>query len=76
MFDNLRDPANTNPTPDETAGIHEVPLSYVPPPNESSQRRFLCMTAPQRLIVAVLMMISACVLGAMCLLVTGRISPF
>jgi hypothetical protein len=75
MFDNLRDPANTNPTPDETAGIREVPLSYVPPV-EAPPRRFLGMTAPQRLIVAVLMMVSACVLGAMCLLVTGRMSPF
>jgi len=34
---------------------------------------FLGMSAPQRLIIAVLLMLAVCILGTMCLPVTGRI---
>jgi hypothetical protein len=76
MFDNLRDQANTNEQNDDAIGIKDSPESYVAPSPGVSRGRFLGMTAPQRLVIAVLMLISVCVLSAMCLLITGRISPF
>ena len=68
MFDNLRDQADSGPSyPLDTPGVDEV----VPP--GPSPVGFLGMTARQRLIVAVLLMISVCLLGTACLLVTGAI---
>lgn len=68
MFDNLRDQADTGPQyPLDTPGVDEV----MPP--EPSPVGFLGMTARQRLIIAVLLMISVCLLGTTCLLVTGAI---
>ena len=42
-----------------------------------SQRRtnFLGMTAPQRFVVALMLLMMTCSLGTFCLLVTGKIFP-
>ncbi len=44
-------------------------------PTESAPRsgRFLGMTAPQRFVIALMLMIAVCTLGSMCLLITGKI---
>ena len=77
MFDDLRDEPSPDASYGEAAGLNKVPaLTPSPPPAAAAQSRFLGMTPPQRLIIAVLMMLSACVLGTMCLLVTGRIGAF
>lgn len=38
--------------------------------------RFLGMTAPQRLIIAIMLMFAVCSLGAMCLLITGKFALY
>jgi hypothetical protein len=38
-----------------------------------SQARFLGMTAPQRFVIAVILFLMVCVLGAFCLVLTGKI---
>ena len=71
MFDNLRDDAESSFYEDDTQ-----------PPNEefdiSARKRksggkILGMTPIQRFIIAVMLMIAVCTLGAMCLLLTGKI---
>ena len=76
MFDSLRDqqsnslpPVSSVDSPDEHArGSYE--------PRDSGKGRFMGMTAGQRLLIAVLLMLSVCIVGTMCLLVTGRIGTF
>lgn len=40
-----------------------------------TQTRFLGMTAPQRFVIAVMLLMMTCLLGTFCLLVTQRIVP-
>lgn len=76
MFDNLRD--------DVSEPFYEEGDSEIGPEGggeeigtESSPRqsngKFLGMTSFQRFIVAVMLMVAVCTLGAMCLLLTGKI---
>ncbi|MGZ6316828.1 MAG: hypothetical protein ACXWNQ_06165 [Anaerolineales bacterium] len=75
MFDNLRDQANSTPFyEDETQFRESEGMSAPPPPAKPTNLRFMGMTPPQRFIVAVMFLISICVLGTMLLLLTGRIS--
>ncbi len=87
MFDNLREPANSNPfdsTPfyedeDQFRDAEEAkpaPRRKVKRISSSSGSRFLGMTAFQRFALALMLLITVCVLGAMLLLVTGRIGLF
>ncbi len=77
MFDNLRDQANSTPFYEDEAQFREAEGISVPPrPRKSSGGRFLGMTAPQRFILSALLMLTVCVLGAMCLLLTGKIGLF
>ncbi len=39
-------------------------------------QKFLGMTAPQRLIIAIMLMFAICSLGAMCLLITGKFALY
>ena len=39
-------------------------------------RGFLGLSASQRFVLALLLLLAVCVLGTMCLLITGRISTF
>jgi hypothetical protein len=39
----------------------------------AAQRTFLGMTAPQRFVIAVLLLLMTCVLGVLCLVLTGRV---
>lgn len=77
MFDNLRE----EPTPafdDDSVDLfpdEEVPESS-PPKVRAPESKFLGMTAMQRFIIALMLMIATCTLGTMCLLLTGRISLF
>jgi hypothetical protein len=76
MFDNLREQANSTPFYEDEAQFREAEGISVPPPPKAWGGRFLGMTPPQRFIVAVMFLVSVCVLGAMLLLLTGRISLF
>jgi hypothetical protein len=74
MFDNLRDQSSELPF-DEGATGTEVDTGQAPIPPAAGGRpiRILGMTAPQRFIIAAMLMLAVCSLGAMCLLITGRI---
>jgi len=73
MFDNLRDDAAATP-------FYEEETKFQPAGGTSSSssgsrsRRILGMTAAQRFVIAVMLMITVCVLGAMLLLVTGKVA--
>ena len=73
MFDNLRQQANETPFYEDEAKFQQPGRGSVPP-HKSSGNLLLGMTATQRFIVAVMLLIAVCVLGSMCLLLTGRIS--
>ncbi len=74
MFDNLREQANASPFYEDEAKFQQGTGIGVQPPSVPSNRPFMGMTAPQRFIVAVMLMMVVCVLGAMLLLVSGRIA--
>ena len=76
MFDNLREQADSTPFYEDEAQFREAEGISVPPPGKPSGGRFLGMTPPQRFIVAVMFLISVCILGSMLLLLTGRITLF
>ncbi len=82
MFDNLRDDANSVPFYEDEVQFQEAEerKPAAKPPRKVSYSfesgRFLGMTAMQRFIIAFLLLISVCVLGSMCLLVTGRVGLF
>ncbi len=73
MFDNLREQANATPFYEEEAQSSELG-GIGAPRRKAAGGPFLGMTAVQRFIVAIMLMIVVCVLGTVCLLVTGRIS--
>lgn len=86
MLDNLRgNPADDMFEEEDTdflfpeEDISESPISE----KESSsrldsngERRILGMTAPQRLIIAIMLMFAVFSLGAMCLLLTGKFALY
>jgi hypothetical protein len=74
MFDNLRDQAKATPVPDEDPKFNST--TSAEPIRRESPRHFLGMTSEQRFFVTFILMIMVCILGTMCLLVTGRISLF
>jgi hypothetical protein len=73
VFDSLRDQVSGDPTVNPESALNGDTGSGPPPSTRVTGGLFLGLTAPQRLIVAVLLMLSVCILGTMCLLVTGRI---
>jgi hypothetical protein len=76
MFDSLRDQQSSSLPPVSSADIPDVHARGSDAPRGSSKGRFMGMTAGQRLLIAVLLMLSVCIVGTMCLLVTGRIGTF
>ena len=71
MFDNLREDVTSNPYAEEAkfqsaAGTQSV---YGAP----SSRRILGMTAFQRFVIAFMLFLAVCIVGAMALLVTSKI---
>jgi hypothetical protein len=80
MFDNLRDQADSTPFYEDEAQFQDVQdlraAAASPRSNSSGGGRFLGMTPQQRFIIAIMLLISVCVLGSMCLLVTGKVSLF
>ncbi len=73
MFDGLRKDAS------DTSGFDEQQAEFFPedkpaaaPVRRRKSSQFLGMTAQQRFLVAVMMMIAICTLGAMCMLISGK----
>jgi hypothetical protein len=77
MFDNLRDDASPSYFDEE---VTIPPEEYAASPPEAPKRKssevFLGMTAMQRFIIAIMLLVAVCTLGSMCLLLTGRIGLF
>lgn len=73
MFENLRKQPNADKSFQAESAFSEERGFDTATARPSSRGLFLGMTPPQRLIVAVMMMIAVCVLGTLCLLLTGRI---
>ncbi|MBV6396328.1 MAG: hypothetical protein HFACDABA_01926 [Anaerolineales bacterium] len=78
MFDGLRNNDNDNSSgfnapveffPDETPAASKPRPA---PKKRKSSGKFLGMTPQQRFILAVILMITVCLLGSMCMLITGR----
>lgn len=66
MLDDLRNSANEN------YAEEEQPVAYTPV-TQNTSKNFLGMTAPQRFLLSLLLLIAVVVLGTFCLLVTGKI---
>ncbi len=86
MFDNLRDEADYSGSFDATPFYEDedqfraAEEAKPAPPRKKAKKvsyssggRFLGMTAPQRFALALMLFITVCLMGAMLLLVTGRI---
>jgi hypothetical protein len=68
MFDNLRDMT------DDPYGYGKPDLeTTVQPKRAGPERRVFGMTAGQRLVLSILLLMTTAVMGMMCLLVTGKV---
>jgi hypothetical protein len=72
MFDNLRNDANSSPFYEDDKAQAKSAGGTVSPTARSKSTKFLGMTAQQRFVIVVMLMIAVCVLGIMLLLITGR----
>jgi hypothetical protein len=66
MLDDLRSTASNSPEP----STGQTPLRDVP---QKERGMFLGMTAGQRFVIALMLFMMSCVLGAGCLLLTGKV---
>ena len=73
MFDNLRDEAASTPFYEEEAKFQSAAGTGTSASTRRKSSKFLGMTSIQRFVIAFLLFFAVCTLGAMCLLVTGRI---
>jgi len=71
MFDDLRSQSDESgfDQPQEEQDGAKTRLAY------RRQDRFLGMTAPQRFVIALMLLIMVCLLGSFCLLVTYKVVP-
>ena len=77
MFDGLRNDASKSSDFNESVEFFpdEIPAaspSRAAPKQRKSSGKFLGMTPQQRFLLAVMLMITVCLLGTLCMLVTGR----
>jgi len=76
MFDDLRPSDQENQSFEEAIGLG-TPVSFEPAVARSAgSKGFLGLTAVQRFVLSLLLLLAVCVLGTMCLLITGRIAAF
>ena len=71
MLDNLRDDAASSFYEEDTIPPEEVEVVQTPKRKKSG--KLLGMTPIQRFILSVMLMITVCALGSVCLLLTNRI---
>jgi hypothetical protein len=74
MFDNLREQADSTPFYEDEAQFRQTESLTAAPRPGASGGGFLGMTPRQRFILSVMLLMAVCTLGAMCLLITGKIS--
>lgn len=73
MFDSLRDQMNGDASPNADSAFGSETDFNAPARPASGRGRFLGMTSVQRFVIAVLIFLSVCILGSMCLLISGAI---
>ncbi len=77
MFDNLRDEESSSaPLFDESASElspNDLSDAATAAPPQQTDGKIMGMTAMQRFIIVVMLMVAVCTLGTMCLLLTGKI---
>lgn len=74
MLDNLRDDSS-RPFFEDEAQFQPADVSAIPEPPRR-RGRFLGMTAAQRFLISVMLMIMVCLVGALCSLAFGRIGIY
>jgi len=72
MFDNLREDATSNSYYEEEAKFQSA-TGTESDFGAPSSRRILGMTSVQRFVIALMFFLAVCIIGAMALLVTGKI---
>ncbi|HEY9153440.1 MAG TPA: hypothetical protein VIN60_11180 [Anaerolineales bacterium] len=75
MFDNLREDANSAPFYEDEAQFQPAEETN-PAPSFQISDKFLGMSPVQRFIIAVMLMMMVCLVGAMFLVVTGKFGLF
>ena len=76
MFDNLQESESERKDFEEAMGFGPTASVRRAKPPGAAPSGLLGTTPAQRLLLAILLLLAVCVLGTMCLLVTGRISAF
>lgn len=72
MLDNLREQANSSPFYKEEAQFQQAAGTTSAAPQLRSSGRILGMTPAQRFFIAVMLMFTVCILGALVLFVMGK----
>ncbi len=72
MFDGLRKDASDTSGFDDPVEFFPEEKKIAAPARRRKPGQFLGMTAPQRFLIAVMLMIAVCALGTMCMLMTGK----
>ena len=76
MFDNLRDSAETSSFYEEEQNdLYKEPVAKTAAKRRKN-KRFLGMTPQQRFFVALMLMFTVCILGALAMFVSGSMSFF
>lgn len=82
MFDNLRDFSDSPLYEDEQNDLYKEPELATEPSVAAPKRRrkmkgkFLGMTAQQRFLIAVMFMVTICLVGTLAMFVLGKMSIF
>lgn len=78
MFDNLRESADSSFYEEESNDLYKEPAlnrAAVPAPRRRrSNANFLGMTAQQRFILALMLLLTVCIMGTLAMFVTGSMS--
>ena len=74
MLDNLRDSASSSPFFEQEEELPDF-LEETPAPKKpkKSSKNFLGLTPPQRFVLSTMLFITVCILGALLLMVLGRV---
>ncbi len=73
MFDDLRQQASDEASFDVAEGEREDAYSFKDKRAKKSSDRILGMTPAQRFLIAVILLLVACLLSSLCLIVSGKI---